>query len=246
MRAYIITTSDNHGRKADLTYYPEALPVPELFEGVTPETVEVPKYWLDMYGKMTTGDVPERVYCCGKSKELLLRQHKANFPDEDLLLMEDDVIFTEDANEKYNQFIIDVPENWSLLYLGGWHEYNCRGCPPMEIKPGILRCSFALGNEAVVIRANMLDETIDQLTHSRENVYGHSDWQLMLLQRRYCAYAPLGFIAGQQSGWSNLFQKERIMGIKNDFLYKGLDGRIHIHGNAEKNCTDCKHKCGLV
>ncbi len=243
MKAYILTTLDNHDRKADLTYYPTALPEPELYYGVTPESVEIPDYWKKLYTKMWANDVPERVYCCGKSKELLIRQHRDNYPDEDMLLLEDDVVFTADANERYNQFMADVPTDWRLLYLGGWHEYNCRGCPPIEIKQGVLRCLNVLGNEAVVIRSNLLDTVIDTLTHSKDNVYGHSDWQLVQLQRKYSAYSPLGFVAGQQSGWSNLFQKEREMGIKNDFLYKSLDGKLHIFGNPENNCEHCKNKC---
>lgn len=234
MRAYILTTSDNHGRVADLTYYPSMLPTPELFFGVTPDTYQVPDWWLKGHPALCKDDVPERVFCCGKSKELLLRQHKEKFPNEDMLLMEDDVIWTEDADEKYSQFIFDVPSDWKLLYLGGWHEFSCKGCTPLQIKPNILRCLNALGNEAVVIRADIIDEVIARLTQSPDNIYGHSDWQLVPIQRKYCCYSPIGFIAGQQSGWSNLFQKEREMGVRNDFMYEGMDRQTHVYGDPKR------------
>lgn len=242
MRAYIITTSDNHGRKADLTNYPTALPTPELFYGVTPDTFEVPEWWLAIHSQLWANDKPERVFCCGKSKELLLRQHIANYPEDDLLLMEDDVFFTSDADEKYNAFMQSV-SNWDMIFLGGWHEFNCRGCPPREIAPNVLRCFHVLGNEAVIIRSALLQEVAEIWTHSRDNVFGHSDWQLVAIQQRYNTFAPMGFIAGQQNGWSNLFQADRQMGIKNDFFYKGLDERIHLFGYPENNCKQCKNKC---
>ena len=46
MKAYIIITSDNRGRQADLTHYPSMLPTPELFFGVTPADIETPDWWL--------------------------------------------------------------------------------------------------------------------------------------------------------------------------------------------------------
>ena len=243
MKAYILTLENNHGRAADLTNYPKAFPKPELFYGVEPETCEVPKWWLDHYKNAFKLDKPERVYCCGKSKELLLRKHKELFPNEDLLLMEDDVMFSDDANERYDKFIADVPNNWKLLYLGGYHEDTCRGCTPLEVKPGLLRIFKTVGNEAVIIRASVLDDAIDLLTASPDNLFGHSDWQLVEIQKKNCCYAPLGFIAGQQNGWSHLFQKDRVIGFRNDFFYEGYDRKVHAYGNPSKACTCscCKH-----
>ncbi|MBQ3349725.1 MAG: hypothetical protein IJG38_04950 [Thermoguttaceae bacterium] len=243
MKAYIITTPNNHGRQADLSNYPKALPTPELYYGVTPDTIEVPEWWLQIYKGKWLNDIPERVYCCGKSKELLLRSHKEKYPDEDALIMEDDIIYTDNADEKYNRFMADLPDNWHILYLGGYHEFNSRGAAPMEVKPGILRCLNVLGTEALIVRSSFLDTTIEQLTHSPDNVYGHCDWQLVPLQRTYCCYAPLGFIAGQQDGFSELFQKERKVGFRNDFMYVGIDRKTYIHGHIEHNCTDCNGKC---
>lgn len=244
MKAYILTTENNHNRAADLSNYPKALPEPELFYGVEPENSDIPAWWLKEYKNAFKEDKPERVYCCSKSKELLFRKHKELYPNEDLLLLEDDVVFTEDANEKYDKFIADIPEDWKLLYLGGYHEYNCRGCTPLEVKPGILRVFMDVGNEALIINSNVLDEAIELVTNSPDNHFGHSDWRLIQLQKKYCCYAPLGFIAGQQDGWSNLFQKERAVGFRNDFFYEGYDRQVHQYGNPKRFCECCKHKCG--
>lgn len=243
MRAYIITTPNNHGRAADLTNYPKALPTPELYYGVTPDTIEVPDWWLDVYNNKWKNDIPERVYCCGKSKELLLRQHKEKFPTEDALIMEDDVMFSEDASDKFDTFFANIPNDWHILYLGGHHEFSCRGAAPMEVKPDILRCLNVLGTEALIVRASFLDKTIEQLTNSPENIYGHCDWQLVPLQRHYCCYAPLGFIAGQQDGWSELFQKERTVGFRNNFMYEGMDRKNYYYGNPDQHCSDCQCHC---
>lgn len=243
MKAYIITTSDNRGRQADLTHYPSMLPTPELFVGVSPETFDVPEWWLEIYSKKWKNDNPARVFCCAKSKELLLRQHLERYPDEDALLMEDDVMFTPDASAKYEQFIAAVPDCWKMLYLGGKHEFSCRGMYPMEVQTGILRCKNVLGTEAFIVRSDFIETVIDALTNSQDNLFGHCDWQLVTLQQRNYCFAPLGFIAGQQDGYSLLFNRFRPVGFRNDFYYKDICGVIRAHGNPLNNCDSCKNKC---
>ncbi|NBO22104.1 hypothetical protein EBU94_02015, partial [bacterium] len=36
-----------------------------------------------------------------------------------ILILEDDVAFVDDLNEKFAEWSKDVPENWDMLYLGG-------------------------------------------------------------------------------------------------------------------------------
>ena len=245
MKSYIITTENNYGRKPDLTYYPKALPKPDLFYGVTKENFEVPEWWLNIHGENYDGQDSRGIFCCGKSKELLLRQHKEQYPDEDALLMEDDVFFIPEASEKYDRFMESVPNDWALIYLGGWHSYNTKGMYPLEVKPGVLRVFMDAGNEALIVRANVIDEVIEHITHSPVNVFTHVDWHLTAIQHRHPCYSPLGYIAGQQDGYSVICRYDRKMGIWNDFLYEGIDRKVHAYGNPR---YDCAHhsgcKCG--
>lgn len=116
----------------------------------------------------------------------------------------------------------------------------------MEVKPGVLRVFNDLGTEALVFRVEFIDTVIEQLTHSRDNVYGHCDWQLVPIQKRFGCYSPLGYIAGQQDGYSLLFEKERKVGFRNDFMYEDMDRKIHLYGNLHNNCEKCRNNCRLL
>ena len=232
MRAYIITTADSKqvGRSSDLTNYPSTLPVPELFYGVTPADVKTPQWWLDSHHKHRD-NAPERVYCCNLSKVLALKNHLERYPGEDVLLMEDDVIFYDGAGVKYDRYRAFLPDNWGLQFLGGWHEFtDIKNHVPREIAPGVVTCNNVLGSEAVIIRAELIQEAIDCLTITPEHDYYICDWQLTKMQRRYMAYAPLGFIAYQQDGFSLLWQKRREWGDAiHHFYYLGMDNKLYYY-----------------
>jgi len=230
MRAYIITTTDSErvGRKPDLTNYPATLPVPELFYGVTPYDVTTPQWWLDSHRKHTDS-APERVYCCNLSKVLVLKNHLHRHPYEDCLLMEDDVIFKPGASEQYHNYRFNLPNNWGLQYLGGWHEFtDIKNHVPREVMPGVVTCNNVLGSEAVIIRAELIQEAIDLLAITPDNDYYICDWQLTKLQRRYMAYSPLGFIAYQQSGYSLLLERQRDWQPVH-YYYLGMDGKLYYY-----------------
>ena len=232
MRAYIITTADSKhvGRKPDLTNYPDTLPTPELFYGVTPADVTTPQWWLDSHRKHRD-NAPERVYCCNLSKVLALKNHIERYPGEDVLLMEDDVIYKPNAEETYKRFLDNMPANWGLQFLGGWHEFSRAGSLiPREVAPGVVTCNNVLGSEAVIIRAELIQEAIDLLTITPDNDYYICDWQLTKMQRRYMAYAPLGFIAYQQDGFSLLWQRRWEWGDAiHHFYYMGMDNKLYYY-----------------
>lgn len=226
MRAYIITTSDKHGRCANLTHYPDCLPAPELFYGVTPDDVDTPQWWIDSHRKHKD-NVPERVYCCNLSKVLALKNHLSRYPGEDVLLMEDDVIFKPDAGETYKRFLDNLPADWGLQFLGGWHEFtDVKQHVPREVAPGVVTCKTVLGSEAVVINSKLIQEAVDLLTITPDNDYYICDWQLTKMQRRYMAYSPLGFIAYQQSGYSLLWERQRDWAPVH-YYYMGLDNKLY-------------------
>ena len=232
MRAYIITTADSKhvGRKPDLTNYPSSLPDPELFYGVTPADVTTPQWWLDSHRK-NRDNAPERVWYCNLSKVSCLMRHAHLHPGEDVLLMEDDVIFYDGAGVKYDRYRAELPDNWGLQFLGGWHEFSrAGGLTPKEVAPGVVTCNNVLGSEAVIIRADLIQEAIDLLTITPDNDYYICDWQLTKMQRRHCAYAPLGFIAYQQDGFSLLWQRRREWGEQiHRFYYIGMDGKLYYY-----------------
>jgi len=116
-----------------------------------------------------------------------------------------------------------------LQYLGGWHEFtDIKNHVPREVMPGVVTCNNVLGSEAVIIRAELIQEAIDLLAITPDNDYYICDWQLTKLQRRYMAYSPLGFIAYQQSGYSLLLERQRDWQPVH-YYYLGMDGKLYYY-----------------
>lgn len=225
MKAYIITTKDNHGRFTGIENYPDVMPEPIVWYGVTPDDVKVPQWFVNYnYGRFRDANV-RRIYCCNLSKLYVAEYHLKNYPNEDLLMLEDDVFFTKDAEKKYLDLCCDVPNDWKFVFLGGEHFRNKKR-PPELIAPGILKCKAVIGNEAFIIKSDAVPKYIEHLALKEEDPYSYCDIRLCELMDTMPTYAPLGFIAGQKDGWSNIWQKDRVMGIKNNFNYVDLDGKI--------------------
>lgn len=218
MKAYIITTKDNKNRYDGIINYPSCFPMPLRWYGPTPDEVDVPLWFISYNKDMLCGADPRRVYCCNLAKLYVAEYHFKNYPDEDLLMMEDDVFFTNDAEKKYVDFIREVPSNWNFLFLGGEH-VNSKKYTPNLIAPGVLRCDHVIGNEAFIIRAKAVEKYIIHMDLNHENPYGYCDWHLIELQKLLPTYAPLGFIAGQKDGWSVVQQAYLYKGIQKEFWY---------------------------
>lgn len=65
-----------------------------------------------------------------------------------VLLLEDDVEFPEDFNQRFAEYIEQVPGDWGMLYFGGNHS---NGVYTTE-QPNILRCKSSLSTHAIGYR----------------------------------------------------------------------------------------------
>ena len=121
-----------------------------------------------------------------------------------VLIMEDDVIFKENALEKLNEFMEDVPDDWGQIYLGGQHRRdNSKTRSPNVIIGGSVNRTHAYAVNQPTFEK--LYRHISYATDYRDT-NKHIDHQLELAHRRkdWPVYCPKEWIVGQRAGSSNI------------------------------------------
>lgn len=154
-------------------------------------------------GKLTT--VPEQLshlrpvdYACTLShlfavKKALERGSPA------VLIFEDDCLFDPDFVEKFPIFISQVPDDWDMLFLGGYHFE-----PPVPVSRNIVRAVMTLTTHAYVVRQRLYSEFIAL----NENPPAVVDRNNTLLQQQFNCYCFEPNLVGQLPGYSDLMEQE--------------------------------------
>jgi len=121
-----------------------------------------------------------------------------------VLVLEDDVIFKKDALEKLNEFMEDIPEEWGQIYLGGQHRReNTKTSSPNVIIGGSVNRTHAYA-----VHQSTFQEFYRHISYASDyrNTNKHIDHQLEVAHRRkdWRVYCPKEWIAGQRAGSSNI------------------------------------------
>jgi hypothetical protein len=124
-----------------------------------------------------------------------------------VLILEDDIIFKEDALGKLNEFMEALPENWGQIYLGGQHR---RGTSPTEF-PGVVLGNSVNRTHAYGISQKTFQPLYRHISYATDyrGTHKHIDHQLELAHQRkdWSVYCPEEWIAGQRAGSSNISGK---------------------------------------
>lgn len=116
---------------------------------------------------------------------------------ENILIMEDDVYFTDELNN-LEEYMNSVPENWDLLYFGANHVY---GKLPLEIiNDKIVKLNYSVGLQCVAIKNTMFDKILDLIPNFEKQV----DAYYGSLMNNCNAYAFYRNIALQREGFSDI------------------------------------------
>jgi GR25 family glycosyltransferase involved in LPS biosynthesis len=126
-----------------------------------------------------------------------------------LLLLEDDVVFIDDVNEKFSDYMTRVPTDWEILFFGGNH---IGGTQPISDNVVKLRKSYAVHacgiNESVYdIMITHLEKNIDKVEKNRETRFTPSvavDYFLADLHKVLNVYCFKPHIAWQLDGFSDI------------------------------------------
>jgi hypothetical protein len=122
-----------------------------------------------------------------------------------LLVLEDDVCLATDFASKAAAFLAALPQDWDGLMLGGQHmsrsvpiEQTPRPLPPGRVS--VVRCMNAQRTHAYAVRGPWMKD----LHTAWEKYVGHCDHRMGALQPEYRVYAPTPWLAGQDSGRSDI------------------------------------------
>lgn len=121
------------------------------------------------------------------------------------LILEDDAFFVEDALERLQLLMRDVPSEWGQIYLGGQHRGKKEKLPDTE---HVLKASSVNRTHAYAVQWTKIQEIYQHISYMPDymgNGY-HVDHQLERAHQRgdWDVYAPPKWICGQRAGSSNI------------------------------------------
>jgi GR25 family glycosyltransferase involved in LPS biosynthesis len=96
---------------------------------------------------------------CYLSHLAILREAQVKYPGSDLVVFEDDVVFTPRLQERWNTFFAAVPKDWSIIRLGGQSLWE----PSFEATPKWVRAKAVANTWGYVVRAKAVPRLADLL-----------------------------------------------------------------------------------
>lgn len=125
-----------------------------------------------------------------------------------ILILEDDVVFADDLQDKFKQFISQVPENWDMLYFGGNHN----GEELQKINDNVYKIHKTYTTHAYAIRQpvyRVVLKMFPKLSHEVDVMYS-------ILQNSFNCYVFRPHLAWQRDGYSDILGRN----VNYDFLKK--------------------------
>ncbi len=107
---------------------------------------------------------------------------------ENLLILEDDIVFEDDFAKRAESFLSDLPDDWDALMFGGNHFVL-----PQVLRENICRCNFTGLTHAYAIRRRIMADLLEKV----KTLSTHTDLTFAQEQTRYKVYAPNPFIVTQ-------------------------------------------------
>jgi GR25 family glycosyltransferase involved in LPS biosynthesis len=128
-----------------------------------------------------------------------------------ILILEDDVIFNENFEILFNNYISQVPDEWDMLYLSGNHNEHV-GFTKNMISDNVIKCYMTYSTHSFAIKSTVYDLIISYLTNNQTKPV---DVLYTNIQKMCNAYSLWPGLTTQRVGFSD---------IENKFV----DNRINI------------------
>lgn len=151
-------------------------------------------------------------YACSLAKRLAVRRGGQSGA-EAVLLLEDDIVIHPDFRQRLAD--LELPDDWQILFLGCRHLQR-----PHPAGPGLVRCTQATDNHAVLFRRSSIRQVLRGLRGIRRGApptIPFSDVKLSELQQEIPSYAAYPNLIWQRENWSD--------GSARKLGHYALDGR---------------------
>ncbi len=116
-----------------------------------------------------------------------------------VLIFEDDCLFDPAIEEKFPEYMRQVPEDWDMLFLGGYHFET-----PLPVSFNVVRALTTLTTHAYAVRQSIYSDFIEL----NENPPAIVDRNNTILQKKFNCYCCEPNLVGQLAGYSDLMGKE--------------------------------------
>ena len=105
-------------------------------------------------------EIKEGAVGCALSQLFALKLAK-QYELDTFLLLEDDIEFDLNINEKFKDIYLNqVPNDWDMLYLGGQHYH---GMNLQQVTENVFKCEYTLCAHSVAFKHTVFDRFIDKL-----------------------------------------------------------------------------------
>ena len=145
------------------------------------------------------GPLKKGVIGCAMS-HLKSIQFAKGFDYDNILILEDDVAFDDQLNDKFNEWIKEVPEDWDMLYFGGNHNVKAI---TNKISDHVFRATDTQTTHAYAVRHTVYDRIIKRL----QNIDKDVDVIYMDIQKECKAYCFTPRLAWQRAGISDIWNQ---------------------------------------
>lgn len=119
-----------------------------------------------------------------------------------VLILEDDVIFSDNFEINFADYVKEIPKNWDMFYLGGNHNFHM-GQKLRMVSKHIGKCHSTFSTHAYAISENMFDEAIEVLSKGEKQV----DVYYSEIQKRRHIYTIYPGIANQRADYSDILNE---------------------------------------
>lgn len=123
-------------------------------------------------------------------------------PTEEIILIEDDCVFSENFSENVNNFLNELPNDWNILYFGGNHNPSLAP-PPSKFTEHVRKVHHTYSAHCVVMKTKVFFELIEILKTLRYQ----TDVGLSFLQKKYPSYTTSKKITWQVPSYSDIENK---------------------------------------
>lgn len=114
----------------------------------------------------------------------------------EIVIMEDDVIFTDEI-KNFNEYFNDVPSDWDMIFVGGNHIY---GDTPRVINDRVLKVNGTVAIHCIIIRESIMDVILALAKGRQKQIDGYyAD-----IQKGYNVYSFTPNMALQYEDFSDI------------------------------------------
>lgn len=207
---------------------------PIKFRAIDSNKVPAPNGWSSGGG----------AWGCMQSHRHILEQSIMNGYNR-ILVLEDDVIFTDNFVEKVKQFLEEVPKDWDQLMLGGQYFHDSK---ITKLSKNVKRVTNCQRTHAYAVQGKYMKDLYAMWCSG----WGHCDHLMGPFQTDYKVYAPAEFVAGQSEGTSDISGSDNPAKFweepKNNRVvwFKGTKARVEemrnkgFHGGRDRHNGMCK------